>query len=183
MPCSGWDDRLKYCDKSVLTARLIQACKLRTRSQFFNLPTVRLNCEGVLLKDSTGTRISDARDDCSPATAAPVFVATVDHTMTTTILWARPMRRVPQSWTVPQLLTSSASDKHRQQRFRNVLVARKACVVHLEAEDCLQGAVRSAPVLRKDSATLAKQVACWEREAKRPRADSHLAQQERNKHG
>ena len=52
---SAWDNRFIRCDRSVFSARLLQACKLRKRSPVFKLSVMRPFCEsvGVLLKVST----------------------------------------------------------------------------------------------------------------------------------
>ena len=62
------------------------------------------------------------------------------------------------------------------------LVAGRFCAAHLEAEHRLHILELSNRSLRQDSASLAKHVTCWRREAKRARADLQLAEQDNVKH-
>ena len=144
-------------DKSVFRVRPIQACWLRTRSQFFQLSAVRPFCKsvGVFLKVSTCTCIFDAPGEGCDTAAAPEFAAPVHSDK------------------------SSTSDGHRYRR----LAAGSGGAAHLEAEHRLRVLELSNRSSRQDSAFLSKQFACWRREAKRARADLQLAEQDTIKHG
>ena len=74
---------------------------------------------------------------------------------------------------------SSPSLAHRQRR----LVAGRCCAAHLEAEHRLDVREFSNQSLRQESANLAKQVAYWQRVAKRARVDLQFAEQDTIKHG
>ena len=144
-------------DKSVFRVRPIQACWLRTRSQFFQLSAVRPFCEsvGVFLKVPTCTCIFDVPGEGCDTAAAPEFAAPVHSDK------------------------SSTSDGHRYRR----LAAGSGGAAHLEAEHRLRVLELSNRSSRQDSAFLSKQFAYWRREAKRARADLQLAEQDTIKHG
>ena len=71
--CRARETASKICDKSVLRAGPIQACRLRTESQFFKFAAARPCCKVVEGPNQYGCVIFDALDGSFPQAIASKF--------------------------------------------------------------------------------------------------------------